>query len=138
MTPQVKGNKPENPYPGGKEPRVEPDSIGNKPAVATIAGLEWVNMAKEGEDEDSKLKVTFEEPKLDGLVHFLNKTQYKELVQQFGSDENKWIGLRVPLMITTVRDPNLGKQVRKVWVATPAEEWDAIMSADKARGKKRK
>lgn len=130
---KVEGDRPANPYPGGeKKPKVDLADIKDRPTIATIEALRWANFSKDGEEDDAyKLVVIFAE--WPGKEHVLNKTQYKQLVSVFGENEESWIGKRVPLKPESVRDPSAGKQVRKVWVATPQEEWDAIMARSKRK-----
>lgn len=130
-----------NPY--GNKPKVEPDDFGGKTAyIATIASLEWVNMAP-GEEaekgaEEPKCVLTYKE--FPGKQHILNKTSYKSLVANLPKIRDKdgwagdeWVGQRVPLVIVTTNDPRSHQSVEKVWVASLAN-WDAIMA--KAKGGK--
>jgi len=127
-----------NPY--GNKPKLEPEDFGGKNAYrATIATLEWVNMATAEDAElgndDYKCVVTYEE--FPGKQHILNKTSYKALVAKlpkvkdpdgFAGDE--WVGARVALKVATTNDPRTGESVEKVWVAS-AKNWDAILGVKK-------
>lgn len=72
---------------------------------------------------------------------YLNKTQVKFLIAQFGNETDRWVGKRVPLEVVKVNDVSSGKPKSKVWVADPAGKWDAIVGkpvAVKPKGKGRK
>ncbi len=128
--------------PYGNKPKLEVDDFGGKPAyIATIATLDWVNMAPGEEAEkgvvDRKCVLTYRE--FPGKQHVLNKTSYKSLVQHLpkvrdaeGYAGDEWVGSRVALVVATTNDPSTRQQVEKVWVASSAK-WDAIMAKSKVR-----
>ena len=128
--------------PYGNMPKVEPDDFGGKNAyIATIASIEWVNMApgEEAEQgaEDPKCVLTYKE--FPGKQHILNKTSYKSLLTNLPKVKDKdgwagdeWVGQRVPLVIVTTNDPRTHQSVEKVWVASLAN-WDTIMAKGRAK-----
>lgn len=123
---------------GASRPALTPeDFAGKSQAVLTISAVETdVKIPDTSRPGGFRLVavLSFEEYQGDDdRALYLNKTQAQFLVDKFGDESDNWIGERVPLEVVKVNNPKTGKPHRKVYVADPADTWDAILDAAKPR-----
>lgn len=113
------------------------DFAGKSQAVLTISAVETdVKIPDTSRPGGFRLVavLSFEEYQGDDdRALYLNKTQAQFLVDKFGDESDNWVGERVPLEVVKVNNPKTGKPHRKVYVADPADTWDAILDAAKPR-----
>lgn len=69
---------------------------------------------------------------------YLNKTQVKFLVAQFGDETDDWIGQRMPVEIVKVNDVSTGRPKAKVYVADPQDSWGEILKVSRPRATAKK
>lgn len=107
---------------GEMREKLGPDDVDGKVAPLTCATAERKNFAPNGQGEEYKIVLTFEEFPEKELV--VNATSYKTLVAKLGDDEDAWVGKTIVLAPTTTTYG--GKSYEKLHVASP-ERWDKTM-----------
>lgn len=121
---------------GQMRDKLTPDDTEGKTAVLTIASAERRNFAPEGQGEEYKIVLTFDEFPEEGeqkeKEYIVNATSYKTLVTKLGENEDEWIGQPCVMAPTTTNYG--GKTFEKIHVASP-ERWDKVMAAQKKASK---
>lgn len=123
---------------GASRPALTPEDFGGKQqAVLTISAVE-VDVKIPDTSRPGGFRqvavLSFEEYQgEDDRALYLNKTQAEFLVAKYGDESDDWIGEQVPLEVVRVNNPKTGKPHKKVYVADPAGDWDAILAAARPR-----
>ncbi len=116
----------------GRDP-LKIDALGDADvAIWTIESVEETTIQQDGADKN-KLILTVEE--FPELAYWVNVTGIRALVAKLGSDENKWIGKKVPFIRATTNDPRTRNQVDVLWIAAP-DKWDELL--DQFSGRRRR
>lgn len=114
---------------GSSTPKITPDDIEER-AILTVVAYEEITMDDEETGESRKSATLIFEETGDKVL-WLNVGMAESLVEQLGSNSDKWPGQKVPVEAYVAMFK--GKKFPKVRVL-PAEEWEA---AFKESGTKR-
>lgn len=126
-----------NSYPSGaSRPALKPESIGYPKANAAVLTVADVDPDVEIPDEEQPdgvrkvLTVVFKE--FPDLTYYTNKTGRTTLIEKFGTDERRWLGQRVPLVVVDTMNPRTKKAQASLWIADKAE-WDRHLGVRRVR-----
>lgn len=114
----------------GERPKLTPDLLEGNAAVLTIASVETFNF-----DNRDNLVLKFEETGDAAL--FVNRTMLDALIDGLGDETDEWVGSQVPVEVKTVKNPQNGEDVEKVYVMDFAE-WDEAFTAAGVKAKRAK
>lgn len=116
--------------------KLVPDSFrGAKFAILEITDAVIVD-ARRGEDSRGKPKyepaIVLRFKEFPNRIYWLNTVGVNILADEFGDEEQEWIGKRVPIKVKeNVRNPSDGGANDMLWVAN-RDEWENLFEQDEA------